>query len=376
MMNSSLSALVLSTLLAASAHATPAFKIVCELNAAHDTDTDRLDPQREIKLMREAVEATYPNLSPELQSIAEKVPFVINHSQKVLTKTYGGWSAEDDPEYRYPDTHFFGETYVDADGATKQGTIKTNYTEKFIRALDLGARLGEKDPAVRRGMLAYAGFVIAHELEHARQYHHKPVRDFAQEPSSIKDGLADAVVLKETKLKIEYEHQAFAAHRRYVAGKEADLTALADALEAYAKAHPAETQAGGAYALLAAGVANPFVARLRDEIKYIPLGERFTETAHILYYGQAVPPELTLRAKRLADTVRTARSAAASLDADISSTEAEWTKELEAMDKEWKSFMASGPMSEKLVQSFPYLKGVVERYERERAYLKEALKTP
>ena len=345
---------------------TPVFKVVCDLGGRHGEDADRVPHARELSLLREAVEDAYPHLPTFLQEVAREITFFVSHEKVKLTKRYMGWSAEDDPDYRWPDTRFYPQEYVDPTGVNRKGSIKANFTEKFIQTLELGGELGKASPAAARGTRSFAREIIAHELAHAWQYHTWPVRDLSRTKDPAPEGLADPAIIRENRTKTEYEHQAFAIGRRYGRGFEKDRLALADAIEARAKAEPALFAAKGPYHLLALDQPNPVVGRyLREETKNLNLGGDFTPTAKVIYEGQHVPAELVLRLKRYNDIAELFRSqlegggmtAAALLDVEGPS--------VAEIKKDWDAYMNAGPISGAVKESFPYLKAVEARFNKE-----------
>lgn len=357
------SPILLAALIAAPAGAQEAvrFKLACETAYDHGSDPDRVSPERERELLQVALSDTYPLLEAKLQETARRVTFMVLHKGED-TKIYMGWSAEDDLDYQYPDTRFYGETYVDANGRKGQGTIKVNFTEKFVRTLDLGLKLGEKDPAVRRGIRGFWRQVIAHELTHAWQYHTAPVRDLYLAKDPAPGGLADLQLLDETKRKVAYERQAYGVGRRFGKGFEKDILALADAIEALSKSEPKLFEKGGPYRLLALDAANPVVKRyLRDETEYIAFGEEFTPKARVIYEGQYAPAE----AVRWVHAINGYKEAmrAHELAKGLTGVQPrDFSAEMAELRRVWASYMEAGPISETLVESYPYLKLVKERY--------------
>ena len=342
-----------SLILAAAVRAqpTPSFTVVCERGGRHAADADSVPAERELQLLRDAVSDTYPLLPPELQDVARRITFMVNHDKKNLTKRYMGWSAEDDPDYRYPDTQFF-----------PGGTIKANFTEKFIKALDLGTRLGETDPRALAGVRVLWREIVSHELRHAWQYHTGPVRDLASAPEMVREGLADEALLAETKKKVAYEHAAFATGRSFQVGHREDLLSLADAIEAYASANADLFADGAPYHLAALDAANPVVGRyLREDSKDIDLGDRFNDSEKIIYEGQYAPAEIVLRLKKRNDVLEAAARTAGALNVD----DAIPASRDDSFKAEWKGYMEAGKLSEAVKDSYPYLRGVEARYNQE-----------
>ncbi|MBI4371583.1 MAG: hypothetical protein HY552_04725 [Elusimicrobia bacterium] len=288
----------------------------------------------------------------------------MNHNNKKLTKRYMGWGPEDDPEYEYPDTHFYPEKYVDAKGVRRRGTIKANITEKFIQTMDLGTELGRNNALAAAGVRTFGRQFFAHEVTHERQYHAGPVQDLASVSGAVVNGLARRKVLEETKRKINYERQAFEVDRRYGLGHEKELLALADALEEYAKAHPEEFGEKGSRRLLALDAPNPVVGRyLREETQNINLGNRFPPTAVIIYEGQYIPAELVWKLKQLNDTNTAIRRGVQTMGVSLPPLHLQ--AKVMGIRSDWNRYMKAGPISQALKDSFPYLKDVEKRFNAE-----------
>ncbi|MBI4031555.1 MAG: hypothetical protein HY370_07735 [Proteobacteria bacterium] len=335
----------------------PEFTVICDLNGNHGNDPDRISHERERALLTEALVRAYPRLSPELQEVAGKTAFVINHSHAEITKVYSGWSAEDDAHfYKYPDTKFYNPKKYGSDFGP-DGTIRVNFTEKFILGLDLGDRLGADSPFIKRGAVdSYGAMLVGHEVEHAYQWHTGPVRsNVSQHPEMVEDGLVDKGLLKDLARKIEYEHEALAVHRQYV---EPDpLMAFAEAAKAFEQDHPEMFVAGGRYYLLSVNRPNSFTGRyLAETARTADQGGKFDSAGRVIYYGQIEPPRIVHDLKELNDDIEAGQ---------ISST-ADTDGKIMKLRMEWNSYSLEDPaLWQKSKDALPYLQQVENRYNRE-----------
>lgn len=101
------------------------FHVVCDLQGKHGSDPDRLDYKREMFLASWWLKVTYPMWPSEIQGIARRSLFVVNHRQVAATKVFAGWSAEDDEDWA-------GDSRLWFEG----GTIKVNISERTIQYFD------------------------------------------------------------------------------------------------------------------------------------------------------------------------------------------------------------------------------------------------
>lgn len=194
------------------------FSIVCTdaegKNMSNCTDEYR-------NLLTSFVGKLYPHLPSHLKEIAKNVSFVWNKHSR-LTNKYMGWSAEDDTSfYKYPDTNLY---HIND---SPKGTIRVNFTNKFLNVLELGRYLDKNEmwstfdidgQLAREGWRDFINAIIIHELTHAYQYTQKPVMSISEAISLdmpvIKDGIVEDKLLEETYLKIEYERDAMQAERK------------------------------------------------------------------------------------------------------------------------------------------------------------------
>lgn len=237
-----------------------------------------------------------PLLPKYLIPILEQVSFHVAHNIG-LTKTYLGFSAEDDPEYTYPRTDFLSPN-----------GIRVVFTEKFLKFLDYGRTLKENSPEAE-GFHGFAVAILAHELMHAYQYHTGPVQDFARAPEScfVADstglaGLCSKAIIASTRKKIGYEHDAFGVERGILKQYANQVQALATYMIADELARPDIFAKGGELFLLSSKNKNPFAEHyLRGESKLAPLGTEFSPRAKIYYDAQYRLPEMAWEAKERAD---------------------------------------------------------------------------
>lgn len=341
----------------AAAEKMPSFTVICDLDGNHESDPDRLSHQREIELMTAAIARAYPLLPPELKEIAGKIAFVINHSNKEATKLYSGWSAEDDTGfYKYPDTKFHNPEKTGPDYGA-DGTIRVNFTEKFILGLDLGDTVAQKDSNAGRGaIISYGAVVVKHELKHAHQWHTGPVRaNVNDHPEMFADGLMDRELLSDMIKKIRYERDALAAHRELI--ESGPLMDFAKAAQQYEKDRPEQFEVGAKYYLLGGKLPNSFTGRyLQMSAETVGDGDKFDEKGEVIYYGQVVPPGVVLDLKSLNDEIE----ASGKIDgaaANLSALKTEWSKYVDADPTLWKANQ----------EAMPYLIEVEKRYNSELA---------
>lgn len=312
---------------------------------------DRLSAGQELSILRQILTDTYPHLSPALRSVARGTTFVIDHHHKPLTKFAFGWSAEDDPDYHYPDRNLYHPK------RNPRGTIKVNFTERFLKALELGLKLGNEDPRAMAGLQGFYRSVVAHELTHSLQYQTAPVKDFSRFPDAIKDGLPNEAVLKDAQQKVEYERRAFATGKLYE--NKNDLLSLANTAAVFEQANPQLFEPNGAYRLLSQNgpAGTSFANRMKSEAKFMDAAGGFPDSVRIGYESEVVPPAVVLELKKLND-----RLAANPTEAEKKKEAAEAIR----LQKQWDEYMA-GPLREKATIQNPYLAPVAQRYDRELA---------
>lgn len=321
----------------------PAFKIVCELGGEHGRDSDRIEPSREIKLLAHAYAWVYPQLPQHLQQTALESVAVINHKNVQLTKTFSGWSAEDDPEYRYPDQKFY-----------PQGTIKTNYTERFLRMLDWGERAAAINSNVALAVRRYAAAVIAHELIHAWQYHQKPVRDLNSVENSCPQGLCDEHLIEETKIKVAYEKAAYEAEKPLYFSQDALI--IAQTLQNHQDQFPEDFAPGKPfYIFTAAGGKTDWVQRFFKEAESLKIGDAFAAN-QLTYEGQYVPAE---NVRKLVD-INELAAHYCDLEVFMALGPA-----VENIKTQTEPFFNGSDNSKALQNAFPYVSSVQERYRAE-----------
>lgn len=311
-------------------------KVVCELNGNHGNDIDRVTAEDELFLVRHYARMNFERLPENLREIYGKVTFVINHSNPA-TKIVGGWSAEDDPEYRYPDVNFYPE-----------GTIKVNFSEKLIQFLQFTYWVLELHPE-NSGMAAGANeFILAyilHELKHAEQYHLKPVRSLSTIRGSCKDGLCDKNILEETKQKIAYEKEALLLGCNTFTSE--GLAAL-DKVQDYIDRYPNDFSVLGPFNLLG----KDFVRYYLSSIKPIIAAQDFAGGAKTMYEGQWVLPELVWKLMELNDRRK-------------NDSFPEYSELVAETVSKWRGYINTGTDYEKLLNFYPYIRDVEKRFYKE-----------
>jgi hypothetical protein len=342
--------LLVATLAGGAARASttpPSFRIECDLKGEHQGDPDRMAPERERALLQSIVAETYDSLPPQLRTIASQITFVIDHRHRELSKMLiGGWSAEDDDAYRYPDRDFY-----------PKGTIKVSLTERFLELSALFRELASQPsatPALKAGARGWVNMVVAHELFHASQYHREPVRDLSH-TGAFKDGLPDPVILEETAKKVAYEHEAYQFGRGFVT--RAGMLALADAFDAFRAAHAPEFEVGARFGLCAQD-GSQF---LRREAEMVEHGGEFSVRQKSAIGAQYFLPKTALELKLLNDRLR-ALSSSSGDTSRISAIRDEQRK----ISATWDEYRGGTDASADIVlQLMPEMRQVIERYQAE-----------
>ncbi|UVT22066.1 MAG: hypothetical protein H8K03_09330 [Nitrospira sp.] len=335
------------------------FVIISENKGVPDPDV--LPIEEEKLLLEEALKDSFAHLPQHLQIIAEQTVYVINHSRETVTKHYMGWSAEDDTEYRLGDKSFFKPSLDPRD--PRNGSIKVNLSQKFMKTIAIGKILGKKDTRVLLGMRLLVRSILAHELLHAYQYSTNPVQALSNPipPSNdcrtnCPEGLCDLKLIEGTKRKIEYERAAIALQRSYVAAVEYE--AFANALDEYEHTVPDKFEKGSLWWLVSGrhetSLSNYY---LRQYVKEREKGREFGELLRIVYEGQYIPPVLVYEIKSLNDQIEMGNVLVN-----------ERAKErLARILSEWKSFCEDGTiiLKSRLQDPLPYLASVNQRFNLE-----------
>ena len=330
--------------------------VIRNINPGQTDAPDQLTEAREREILQAAIADTYNFLSdsPQLQEIVRGgLHFVVNHTWDPITKKYFGWGPEDDPEYKYPDKNF-------CNAATPEGTIKINLSQKFMKTLDLGLKLGEEyketDPEIMEGVKSFYRTIIAHELLHTYQWHTYPVAALSMFPESCttNNGLCDQEMIKGTRLKIKYEEDAFAQNKK-IAEPDADkIIKFANAIDKYESEHPEEfNPENGQYRILSStSKFSPVVKRLVKLANDAKSDNRaLTGTTKISYYGEYRPCELNW------ELMNIVMSGPAPYD----------RTKVESIVSEWNEYMNNPDYpdeSKALLITFPYLKPVKEGFEK------------
>ena len=310
----------------------PQFDISCEFDGKHGDDPDRVDPELELRLVRESLEAAYPHLTREEQWYARTFPTVINHSKPGLTKNFGGWGPEDDPEYV----------------AGQPDTIKVTVSERTVQSLAFrdkfpapGTRSGDKPPGY--------GF-WAHEILHEIQWICDDVRDLKSLPpdEACPDGLCNRDLLAENVRKVTYEIEATLYGISF--SHPDDAMRGAKHLDAMGKKHPKWFEAGGRFSLLDPKTALERAASMIEMQKAGGLSGR----AKLFYHGQHRLPQLVWDLVELND-----RLAAGEIERGMYETD------LATITEEATTFVDAGKVTERLLAGFKFLVPVRDRYLRE-----------
>jgi len=328
----------------------PNFHVHCELNGQHGNDPDRLKHVLEIKLLKEAIDFTYEFLEPHLKKIAPLLSLEINHSAKIPTKNFLGWSAEDDGIYKYPNTEYYHSLL------NSKGLIRTNYTEKLLQILHFGDKLGGN---AKQGALVIARSIIIHELTHAYQYNKAPTQDIAHaivhEPSLLIDGLVDRQLLKQNKIKIEYEHDAFAAQRASLDPNAIEFFIVAT--QEFLSENNDFLMTGQGFNLLSKeSLGINFENYLEGIISSISLGRKFSLNNEKLYNAQVVPPEIVLELVEINESL------------NGNSPSREIINTVNILRKRWDIYLSDN------TYFFGYLESVANRYHRELNYFESLIK--
>ncbi|MBI3549634.1 MAG: hypothetical protein HY078_11390 [Elusimicrobia bacterium] len=141
--------------------------------------------------VRGILRETYPLLPENLRALAAEITYVIHREHPIYAPA---WSAEDDPEYIFPDTNLF-----------PAGTIKVNVSKHFLEWVEglADARAAGTQPAVAARKIHGT---IAHELEHARRYRTDPIPDL-RVPDACPEGLCRLDLIEGEELKFRHERE-------------------------------------------------------------------------------------------------------------------------------------------------------------------------
>jgi hypothetical protein len=337
----------------------PEFTVLCDLNTRHGGDPDRMAPKEEIRLLTDAVKKVYPLLPPHLQDVACKISFVVGHQDTAGTKLFSGFSAEDDANYKYPDTRFYNPNKKGADYGPN-GTIAANFTEKTLQGLALFEELAKDHPELK--VNAFIKYLIVHELRHADDWHTKPVMtNVKNHPELFKDGLMDVTLLAHLKQKIQFELDAVEMHRQYIDVEQLQLFGTLAA--EYEKKNPDLFKKGAKYGLLNSTLPNSFIGRyLLGEVKAAHDGRSFGPVGDKIYYSQIRLPEIVLELKKINDHLLSNISNPRAVK-DMFNTR----QTVEKMHADWNKIVEDSALWARLKGNWPYLIQVQERYTLERS---------
>lgn len=328
-------------------------------------DPDRLGGLEEIKLARNAVTQALPYLDEEMREVVSEFSFVVEHRWPSYTKTYLGWSAEDDPLYDELTTELF---HVEKN---PKGKIRAVFTEKFIQFLKLGTLIPENDRAARLGHRAFVSAIVAHEITHVLQYHKHPVRDVERfAGNDFKDGLVlSEDLMHGVEQKIEYERDAMEIDRSIIQsvadgqGKRA-LLALADKIESMRKDPKLQKALRSYLRLMGGDQPNDIVEYYaRSGAKELNLGREFAPQHVATYEGQLVPLKVVYGLVRLKQNLK---------DGKITLSEA--IRERDTLARQMEGIRQNQTVWVNLKSKvLTYLTDVENRYEREMQALGELL---
>jgi hypothetical protein len=333
-------------------------RVRCELGGAHGDDPDRIAEDE--RLVVAAIEMTYPRLPAYLRALVDELTFEIDHDDVIRangkesrpTKMFLGWSAEDDPDYRFPD-----RTLAPA------GTIKVNFSEVFVQHVAFCESGLLKDEVALAGCRDSVADVIAHEVLHAYQYRTAPVRDLATTPNACPDGLCNPYAIRDTKKKIEYEREAWVFGTRFhtVAG----MVAYSVECHAIKKQHAALFQSGSRYGLMGAGPDElPPTSKLVEHYAKYRNSNDFDEGSKAFYEGQYRFPDIALSLSLLRDDIEKG-----SIDRD------ETRRQYQRISAIWFEATADQGALEHLLATYPYMTAVMHRIEVDSSRVRKLLDT-
>lgn len=247
---------------------------------------------------------TYSTLPKYLKDIATQVTYYVDHKTEI-TKVYMGYASEDDEQYVYPDKTFFNPD------TNPNGTIKLNFTEKFVQACDFLVNIIKNNPNNKTLVAAARSWyrsVVAHELLHAYQYHTNPALDFERNESWIgqKNTIEGKLitfedVVKGQRAKTEYERAAYELTMSYqtLVG----IETLAQATAVYMIEHSDQFKDNGKYSLLNDKLKNPFLGRymieIGGDIKTYSITKQPGVTWIMTYEGPTRPMEILLQMRKI-----------------------------------------------------------------------------
>lgn len=329
------------------------------------------------RLLSAFLDKLYPYLPSHLKEIAINVSFVWNKHSR-LTNKYMGWSAEDDTGfYKYPDTNLY---HIND---SPKGTIRVNFTNKFLDILELGRYLDKNEmwstfdvdgQLAREGWRDFINAIIIHELTHAYQFTQEPVMTISEALSLdmpvMRDGIVEDKFLKETFLKVENERDAMQAERK--AYEPDSLRAFAELIINMENNRPEFFNAYiGKFRLLTnkpenhkimqrlnknSNVGNPFAEYyLIWSANGKNLGRTFSQAEEKVYVGQYQPCKI----------VKAVSEILSESEIKINS------KKLLELQKQWKYYMEDDDSD--ITGEYPYLLDVKKRYEKDMKKLEKRL---
>jgi hypothetical protein len=192
-----------------------------------------------------------PQDLPELlEYIHHNTTYVLNR-ELPFTKTFGGYSSEDDTRNYDPSPGKNG-LFKMIGGRPNGQTVRVNFSEKSGQMCLLAewlieghpergiSALGIRHPAVV-GLIVFHLFLMEHESTHALQYFFKPVdylnrlvdreQPGAMDPKSPEYGLINKELVEKARFKLYYEMDGFYVSGFFQRGHEKETLAAADLIE-------------------------------------------------------------------------------------------------------------------------------------------------
>lgn len=348
-----------------SASEIPNFSIESENDPSSEQFSSRLSLERERELLQNGMEKLYPLLPKHIQEVAKKTTIVVNHKWRPVTSTYHGFSAEDDPEYFFPNTDFYNKK-----SNNKPGLIKANVTEKFMLLIDFGTRMfeaetePEKKALYKEGTESIFNNLLAHELAHAYQYSVKPAQKIrGADPKYFDNGLVDPLLVEAASLVVKYEVEATDFDLQYL--KPDGLRALGEKLLDYEDKNPELFSEGAKYHYISKHRPKNPTARhylIRNADNAEKQSSKFSASQDKTYNGQFVPLRLLQELVDINTSIKEENKAKIAYQERVKEIESEWT-----------FYINDGADSVELQKVYEYLVPAKERFELELKQFKSIL---
>lgn len=308
-----------------------------------------------------------------LKKIARDVPIMIQHLQVggfgTDTTVMMGYGPEDDADY---DAKAAGAKLYYERGNNPQG-IKVNLTRKFAQLCDLVVTLESTKRAGQQlyhgvqvtrllpGLLGIVTITFGHQALHAAQYQTHPAIDLDSHRGLIKDGQVPADVLDALRWERAYEQEAYTWEYSLTAAWKAEITTAAEALVELRQRAPQEFARNGRFEFLADGRRNELVKHYMQDA--VASAEASIKKTNFAFTGQMhLMVDAVYDVPAITNALIAANDEAVVVRGEKVKALRETTAKAEKVRKE---YFEQGEMSERMLESHPFLKDVKPRLDRE-----------